>query len=337
MLQWQLVAPQQLKLTNNQPTKLTETLNAKVKLERILFSQGDYSQYCSKDTQHPKVLCRYGAGVVSEVLEGSMLTKMDRVLIEHYITCGNCSQCLADNPSLCESIIERGVNYDGLMSNFVDVNSRQLYKLPDSLSFDKALFVPYVALGLNILDSLQLTKGQHVAIFASTKLGLILAQLISYYKAVPILISDNANIIDIATNKLGVFYAFDSNQCDITRKIQVVTGGQMAAEVIYLLNSNYTLSDCVDVASSNATICLTGWSEHNSSIDTNSIVAKHLKLHGIYNGIGNYPSAINLIVTNKVIVDDMIGQHLNFDTLDEQLKNTKMEQGEIASLIIDVD
>ena len=122
---------------------------------------------------------------------------------------------------------ELGLTADGLLQNFVDLPSSTLHKLPDVLSNEKALYISYVALGLNITDALTFDRGEHVAVFANTKAGIILCQLLSYYKAVPIFITQNSALLKTAS-ETGIFYAFDGN--NLIDRVRTVTGGRMCRE-----------------------------------------------------------------------------------------------------------
>ncbi len=335
MLQWKITAPRTLTLCESAPTALTEVNNTKVKIEHILYNLDCHMQYNS-DNSPVAVPCSYAVGVVSETLDNTLLTKMDRVLLEPSIPCGVCHNCNNNNSHLCANACEIGRTCDGVLSNFVDVPSSQLHRLPDQLSYDQALVVPYVSLGINIMDMLQLRKGEHVAVLANSRMGLIVAQLISYYKAVPILISNNTNILDIAKNNLGIFYTFNSDTCDINREIQVVTGGRMCSEVVYLANSGYAIGKCLEVASKGATICVSGNAPTDSSLSVETITANRLTINGVYSDAGNYQTAINLIITGQANIDDIVLPHLPFaaaDTLLAEIDNPSQQ----LPLIIDVE
>lgn len=335
MLQWKITAPRTLTLCESAPCALTEVNNTKVKIEHILYNQDCHMQYNS-DNSEVAVPCSYAAGVVSETLDNNMLSKMDRVLLEPSIPCGACQQCSTNNSHLCANACEIGRTCDGVLSNFVDVPSSQLHRLPEQLMYDQALIVPYVSLGINIMDALKLNKGEHVAVFANSRMGLIVAQLISYYKAVPILISNDKHLLEIAKNNLGIFYTFDSDNCDINREIQIVTGGRMCSEVVYLANSGYPIDKCLEVASIGATICISGNTPTNSNLSLSAITTNRLNITGVYTDAGNYQTAINLIITGQANIDDIVLPHIPFASVDTAIAEIDNDMHQLP-LIIDVD
>ena len=321
MKAWTLVGPKQLNLISQQPSVLTAENNVKVKMEQVLFASTDYALY--EDGVGKKsslVLGRNGVGVVSDTFDNkAMLSKMDRVVIEPYVACNTCVNCKEQNYQDCEAMEELGVNANGLLQDFVDLPSSILHRLPDALSTERALFVPTVATCLNVVDALQVNPGMHVAVFASTKSGLIVAQLLSHYQALPVLISDNNEIIQLAKS-LNVYYTINTNDCDdVAREVQVITGTRMCKNVVYFADSSFNMREVYSVASFNANVCLVGYGTKESKVSIAQIANKHLKIFGVYNGCGKFPRAINLLVTESINVDFMVGEKIAFDNLEKRL------------------
>ena len=321
MRAWALVGPKQLNMVTQQPSVLTEETNVKVKMEQVLFATTEYNTYESGvGKKSSLVLGRNGVGVVSETFDSkALLSKMDRVVIEPYIACNSCVNCQDQNYRDCEAMQELGVNANGLLQDFVDLPSSILHKLPDALKTERALFVPTVATCLNVVDALQVTPGMHVAVFASTKSGLIVAQLLSHFQALPVLISDSNEIIQLAKS-LNVYYTINTNDCDdVAREVQVITGTRMCKRVVYFGDSNFNMREVYSVAAFNAKVCIAGYGSKESKISVSQIANKHLTIFGVYNGCGKFPNAINLLVTDSINVDFMVGEKIAFDNLENRL------------------
>ena len=329
MKAWILEDARKLKMQEFQPTEVKDD-EIKVKIEEVLLSNFDYEVYTgASKRKYPFVIGRNAVGVVSQVgdPENAYFHKMDRVVIEPYVACEECRECKNGHYEHCSNMQELGYNTDGLLQNFVDLHYSQLHRLPDSISTDKALFVPYVAFCLNIVDALNLEKGRHIAIFSSSKTGLILAQLIAYYQAVPVFISDKQELLQ-AAREMGIFYNFDVDKTDVEKELALITGGRMCSEIVYFSNGDFNFKDIYDVAAMNANICLADYSNKESKISVAQICKKHLNIFGVYNGAGSFSSAINMLVTDTVNVDSLIGGRISFDKLDEEI--TKIAPGELV-------
>lgn len=337
MKAWILEEPGKLTLQESQPTEIGEN-QIKVKIEEVLLNNTDIEIYTGAlKRKYPFIIGRYAVGVVSVVHgDNPILRKMDRVVIEPCVPCETCDECKSGEYTNCSNLMELGYNCNGLLQNFVDLPYAQLHQIPDQLSNEKALFVPMVANCLNIVDALNLEKGRHIAIFGDTKIALILAQLISYYQAVPVIISNSRELLEMA-RELGIIYCFNPDQTDVEEAILAVTGGRKCKEVILLSNSDINMKDVYSVARFNANVCLAGYSNKDSKLSIAQICKKHLNIFGVYNGAGNYSSAINLLVTDTVNVDGLIGPTINFDNLDEEMRQINPFEVELKSKIVKIN
>lgn len=337
MKAWILDEPQHLRLEESEPSTLTDG-QVKVKVEELILTSTDLAMYHGQlKSKLPLVPGRHAVGVVSEVHDNhSMLQKMDRVVIESYAPCEVCSECQNGLYSKCANMQELGRTCDGLMKNFVDLPYTLLHKLPDNLTNDRAVYASYVAFCLNIIDSLNLEKGRHVAVFSSTRTGIILAQLLAYYQAIPIYISEREDLLTLAREH-GVFYCFNPNEVSVEKEVMMVTGGRMCKELVFFTNSDFRMKDVYDSAAPNANICLAGYSAKESKLSVAQICQKHLNIFGVYNGAGKYSSAINLLVTETVKVDKFLGDEINFDTLDKDLPKYTADDLASKSLVVKVD
>ncbi len=337
MKAWILEAPRTLRTEEFAPTEIAEN-QIKVKIEEVLITNSDFEIYTgASKRKYPFIMGRNAVGVVSKVVgDNPFFNKMDRVAIEPYIPCEACDECKNDEYDKCSNMQELGYNCNGLLQNFVDLPYTLLHRLPDKLSTEKALFVPYVAFCLNVIDALNLEKGRHIAIFSSTKTGLILAQLVSYYQAVPVFISNREELLETARG-LGIFYSFNPDVTDVENEILAITGGRMCNELVLFSNSDFNMKDVYSVAAVNANICLAGYSNKESKLSVAQICRKHLNIFGVYNGAGSYSSAINLLVTDTVNVDSLIGKTVSFDKLDEELERTEPEELVLKSKVVKIN
>lgn len=337
MKAWILDEPHKLRLQESEPTQLAEN-HVKVKIEEVLLSNNDLEFYNGVSKRKlPIIFGSHAVGVVSKAAEeGSYFKKMDRVVIEPYIPCEQCDECKNDEYDKCSSMQELGFNCNGLMQNFVDLPYAQLHRLPEQLSNDKALFVPSVAFCLSIIDALNLEKGRHIAIFSCTKTGLILAQLVAYYQAVPVYISECDDLLATA-RELGIFYSFNPKEVDVEEEILAITGGRMCKELVLFSNTEFNMKDVYNVAAFNANICLAGNSNRDSKLSIAQITRKHINIFGVYNGAGNFSSAINMLVTDTVNVDSFIGETINFDNLDKEMEKIKDDDLVLKSKIVKIN
>jgi Zn-dependent alcohol dehydrogenases len=226
MKAWRLNGPEQLEMISDTSASVDNPSLVKVKIEMCDLSYTDKINY-DKGTSKPTILGRHGVGLISEVFdENCFLKKSDRVVIDPMMPCGNCFDCKTGNNKNCMYKYRLGVNCDGLQTDFITLPIESVHKLPLTIPFETAMFTEYVAMAINIINKIDIEKGDHVAILASNKIGNIVGQLVAYYQGIPVIIDDNESALTAARDA-GVNYTFNTNKSDVVDEVFSITGGRM--------------------------------------------------------------------------------------------------------------
>lgn len=337
---WKLKSEENLileELTEVSPTETGADI-CKVKITKALITTSDVLRYMGELPCENVVLGSYGLGIVSD--PGSNLFGLEKgkhVYVENYKPCTQCYNCKNGEENKCSNLQIAGEDYNGFLSDFVQIDSSKLFLLPESVSDYEALFIGHISLALSIIDKMGIQKGDYVAVIGASNLGIILSQLLIYYQAVPILISNYQENIDIAKNS-GIYYTLGEND-NWAKEVAALTGGRMAKHVVYFSESNIHANKAFAVASFNADLAFTGESYKNTPISFTQAIKKQLDIHCINASSGNTAASINLIA-NKAI--DL--SHLKLDTTTydavpetfEKMKQTLEEKEIVSETIIDL-
>lgn len=114
------------------------------------------------------------------------LSEGEPVVVECIQSCGNCSECRADNPIGCAERTELGVmRRDGAYAEYVTVPARFVHRLPASLPTDKAALAEPVAVILKGLRRLEphlvsRPKPWRCAVLGAGPLGHICARILAH-------------------------------------------------------------------------------------------------------------------------------------------------------------
>lgn len=104
----------------------------------------------------PMIMGLDGAGVVEEVdADERTLTVGQRVVLHPGIACGRCEFCLRGHDTLCTSMRLLGEHRDGTFAEFVSLPARNVFPMPEGLSFQEA-----AALGVNHLTAWGMLHGK---------------------------------------------------------------------------------------------------------------------------------------------------------------------------------
>lgn len=86
--------------------------------------------------EYPHILGADGAGEISELAPDVSGWKIgDRVVINANLGCGECEFCVTNQDNMCKNWHLLGETIRGTYAEYVSVPIRQLYKLPDNISY----------------------------------------------------------------------------------------------------------------------------------------------------------------------------------------------------------
>jgi propanol-preferring alcohol dehydrogenase len=98
----------------------------------------------------------------------------DRVSVNLDVICGRCDHCLRGETNLCSNLVRIGFERNGGMAEYVNVPSRNLERISDKVSFEKAAILPdAVATTYRAMKKIGgVTAGTKVAILGIGGLGM---------------------------------------------------------------------------------------------------------------------------------------------------------------------
>lgn len=229
-----------------------------------------------------------------------------------------------------------GVDRDGLLSDFVSVPAENVYALPDGIPDDEAIFAEYIALGNNVLNSLEVDKGDFVVIVGASTLGLILAQLALYYQMIPVIIDLDAEKLALAAG-WGVYYTLNPAYDNLERRVEEITGGRMAEASVYV-GDGVPFNTALRLVKDKGEVAIAGYSVRSGhSIDVSAVLSKQLRLIGVADGYGEMSSAINLLANRIVKTNGLINSRIGFDEVPEMVAQCAQYPYQYNKIVVEVD
>jgi L-iditol 2-dehydrogenase len=140
-------------------------------------------------TRPPMVLGHEIAGQIVSV--GSNVNHLhagERVTVDSVVGCGQCDLCRQGRTQFCADGFEFGINRDGACQDYLIAPERNVYRIPDSISFEEAAI-----LDIEVWNSVRkcgIRRGDRVLILGSGPIGLIACQLARHLGAGYITLSD---------------------------------------------------------------------------------------------------------------------------------------------------
>lgn len=333
---WKLTS--QLNLEELPISSYNEDSSAKIKITKALITLKDVLRFNGSIPSENITLGSSGIGIVSETHANLFdLEKGKHVYIEPHRPCNQCMSCKTGNFSQCDYLQVAGEDFDGFLSDFASADVNDLFILPDSVSDFQALFIKHIAQAITVVDKLKIQKGDYVTIVGANNFGNILAQLLIYYQAVPIIVTDDEEDFNIAKES-GIYYVLKENE-NVKNEIAQITSGRMTHSVVYVSDCNISVTKAFALASHNARVALTGNFYKNYYVSFAQAVKKQLQIICINSGYGNTSASINLLANKALNLSHLRLDSANYADIPATMKNMNdmlEKKGKIYETVVEM-
>ena len=175
---------------------------------------------------YPRIIGHEGCGVVAEVGKGVTNFKVgDEVIIEPIHGCGTCYACRNGRYNCCPDIVVAGVHADGVMEEYLVVESDKLYKYDSSLSPVEAATAEPYTIGAQANAQAGTQAGDLVLIHGAGPIGMIICDIAESLGATVIVSEVNEARLAIAKD-FGAKYMINPMKEDLKEAVMKITDGK---------------------------------------------------------------------------------------------------------------
>lgn len=264
-----------------------------------------------------KILGHEISGIVTMV--GSSVDKVkkgDRVVINPFCLSKTTPKC--ESLSLIDNIDIVGRTIDGGYAEEICISQDCVYKLPKEISFHEAIFIDDIAVALHGIHYIEQynIKTDNIAIVGDGPLGLLCYRVLKakYKDASIVLFSKNIKKLEGLKINAIPFDNIDDYKDKFNVVVEAVGGKQ-----------SDTINKSIKIGSNNCLILCYGvfQFEYMAEIDARTLFYKQGMIKGINsycNIYDDFNTAIELLKSKKIIVEDLITSRVPFDDSIEYIK-----------------
>ena len=321
MINWQITAKNQISKFNT-VEQLERSSDVKVKITHCLITKNDIDLFTGDvKSEYPVTPSTIAVGKITETLqESSYYSKGELVYL--------CPMLEGDLP---EDAIQKGIKpygNAGFLKEFTVIPKEYVRVMPKGITEKQAIYLNHLSLALTVVDKLKINKGEYVAIIGRNILGNVIAQLVSYYKAVPILLDDNDENLEIA-RKTDIYYSL---KCDKTAEKQVeeITGSRKCRKVVYVSDTDISVDYISKVSANKAEVAITGLYGNTQKLNLTMAFSKQLSFMFIRSGYEYVETSVNLLVQKAVNLKYFSLNDYKFEYTQKHFENAvkHIEKGE---------
>ncbi len=190
----------------------------------------------------------------------------NRVCVHYLAHCGSCEFCVRGLEQFCRSGQMIGKHRDGGYADFLKVPGRNVFVLPDEISFEiGAIMMCSSATALHALNKAQLKPGESIAIFGFGGLGFSALQLARAFRCEQIYVVE-INSAKLASAKTLGAVAIDANKGNPFEQIMDATKGKGVDVSLELIGSAKTMRQAVQCLGALGRAALVGLTAESVSI-----------------------------------------------------------------------
>jgi 2-desacetyl-2-hydroxyethyl bacteriochlorophyllide A dehydrogenase len=234
----------------------------------------------------------------------------DRVTIDSVVGCGQCDLCRQGRYQFCADGFEFGVNRDGACQDYLIVPERNVYCVPDFISFEEAAVLDIEV--WNALRKCGIYRDDRVLILGGGPIGIIACQLARVLGAQHITLSDILQTRLATANALGVADEYIANrQDDSTNEVAskpaydvVLDCAGTSASTLYALKA---VRPC-------GRVLLYGIHEFPvKQMDINQIILKDLVIFGALSDRTGWEDVIALVASGALDLKSLITHRFSLE------------------------
>ena len=150
----------------------------------------------------------------------------DRVVIDPVIRCGYCRYCLLGQDERCGTSLSMGVGLDGGYAELVRAPARNVYKIPEVLSFDEAAAIPlaFKTAWRMLVSRAEVQPGEDVLIHAvGSGVGSAALQIAKFFGCRTFVTAGVDWKLETAQERWGADFGINYREADFAQMVLALT------------------------------------------------------------------------------------------------------------------
>jgi L-iditol 2-dehydrogenase len=273
----------------------------------------------------PIILGHEAAGIVVQI--GANVTQVvvgDRVAIEPGTPCRDCDQCRRGRYHLCpEFIFLATPPYDGALQQFLTIDGRNLFRMPDSMTFEEGAMLEPLSVGLWACNRASLEPGDDVLVTGAGPVGLLAAASARALGAGSVTVTD-VSAFRLAT-AAGLGFMTERSEEPSSRKFDVLIEASGAPGV--LAAGLGRLREAGRAA-------MVGMSKEDEiALPLSQLNRLELTIALVNRYRDTWPTAIQLVSSGRVDVKPLVTHRFSLDQTAEALLIGRTDSSSIKAII----
>ncbi|HIE14136.1 TPA: NAD(P)-dependent alcohol dehydrogenase [Candidatus Bathyarchaeota archaeon] len=271
----------------------------------------------------PLILGHECSGEIVDV--GSKVNNLEfgqRVVIEPGFTCGKCQYCLEGRYNLCRAVRFYGTPpYNGVFSEYAVAPGRNVYPLPDNMSFEEGALIEPLAVGMMAAKRGAVSVEDTVAVLGAGTIGQMALRSVLARGVMEVYVTDVLDYRLEYAEKAGASVTINPLKDDVSKRVSELTKGKGVDVVIEASGAEEAVRQAFRIVKPGGRILLIGiTSSIELKVPLAETVTKELDILGVFRYANVFPVAIKCVSSGKIEVKSLITHKFPFDKIIEGFK-----------------
>ncbi len=267
----------------------------------------------------PLVMGHEAAGTIERTGRGvDGFAPGDRVTFDSTVSCGKCEFCRRGQINLCDNRTVLGVSCGdyrrhGAFAEYVSVPARILYKLPDSLPFERAALIEAVSIAVHAVSRHVPAPDDAVLVVGSGMIGALVMQVLKDKGCRDIIAVDVDDDKLAFARRMGAGRVLNAKGLDVPAATRELTGGKGADVSFEVVGHTDTVMTAIRSLRKGGTAVLIGNLSPKVELPLQEVVSREISVLGSCASNGEIPQCIDLLARGAVDVDPLISLKARLD------------------------
>jgi len=302
------------------------------------YYKGNYPELEPDSIIEEKVLGKtYGheaAGIVDKPGEGVTGLKIgDRVVVIPPFSCMKCEYCRVGLYEDCMDLKIIGYEYPGGFAEYMNVPDRNLFVIPDDISFEEAATLDALTVGVHAVHRGGVSISDRVAVLGAGAIGIALIAVTKKAGVREIFVTAKHPLQRRIVEKMGVSKIYDPGEKDLAEKI-ISDAGSMGVDCVFesVGVKGKVLEFGISILRKGGKLVFTGLFEEKVNISFWDILIKDATItasgaYGMWNLVPEFQLAVEILRNREFPAKDIVTHKFTLDKINDAFQQ-KLKPGE---------
>lgn len=260
----------------------------------------------------------------------------NHVAVNPVVSCGSCHPCRNGQPNVCTTLEVFGVHRDGGFAQLIAVDAASLHLIPDSISWDDAVFIEPFSIAANVTSRIGLQGKDSLLVIGAGTIGLTILQVAKIFGA-RVAVCDMLDGKLEQASKMGADAIINTSRESIETRALEFTGGDGPSAIIDAAGVPALMGTLARIACPGGRIGILGFSTSVSEITQYEITRKELVIAGSRLNNGKFPQVIAWMVRGKIRPVELFSRMFPIRDAPEAFRYVESNRETVLKVLLDIE